>query len=177
MLHSPKLQHYWNLTIRLFSVISRTLIGGSYPSAEMQLVYSTALDNWTNTQRNVQCSLIWELMPYEFKLGHNAVKATKNICCAKGERSVDHKTITCRLKKFCSGCKNLDNQARLGRPKTIDSELVLQAKETNQASSTCRVSGKLGILQSSVVCRLYELGKGIKSYQIVPHITKILQNF
>ena len=24
--HSPKLQHYWNLTIRLFSVISRTLI-------------------------------------------------------------------------------------------------------------------------------------------------------
>ena len=26
--HSPKLQHYWNLTIRLFSVISRTLVGG-----------------------------------------------------------------------------------------------------------------------------------------------------
>ena len=26
--HSPKLQHYWNLTIRLFSVISRTLMGG-----------------------------------------------------------------------------------------------------------------------------------------------------
>ena len=24
----PKAQHYWNLTIRLFSVISRTLIGG-----------------------------------------------------------------------------------------------------------------------------------------------------
>ena len=26
-LHSPKLQHHWNLTIRLFGVISRTLIG------------------------------------------------------------------------------------------------------------------------------------------------------
>ena len=25
---SPKLQHYWNLSIRLFSVISRTLVGG-----------------------------------------------------------------------------------------------------------------------------------------------------
>ena len=24
----PKLQHYWNLTIRLFSVISRTLVEG-----------------------------------------------------------------------------------------------------------------------------------------------------
>ena len=34
--HSPKLQHHWKLTIRLFSVISRTLVGGSYPSAEVQ---------------------------------------------------------------------------------------------------------------------------------------------
>ena len=44
-LHFPKLIHYWNLTIRLFSVISRTLVeagGGSYPSVEMQLMYSTA---------------------------------------------------------------------------------------------------------------------------------------
>ena len=33
-------------TIRLFSVISRTLIGESYPSAEKQSVYSTAPTNW-----------------------------------------------------------------------------------------------------------------------------------
>ena len=30
-LHSPKLQYYWNLTIRLFSVISRTLVRGVLP--------------------------------------------------------------------------------------------------------------------------------------------------
>ena len=29
--HSPKPQHHWNLTIRLFSVVSRTLIGGVLP--------------------------------------------------------------------------------------------------------------------------------------------------
>ena len=30
-LHSPKLQHYWNLNIRLFSVISRTrVVGGGF---------------------------------------------------------------------------------------------------------------------------------------------------
>ena len=34
--HSPKLQHYWDLTIRSFSVISSILV------AEMQSVYSTA---------------------------------------------------------------------------------------------------------------------------------------
>ena len=40
--YSPKLQHYWNLANRLFSVISGRSLGvGSYPSAEMQSVYST----------------------------------------------------------------------------------------------------------------------------------------
>ena len=28
--HSPKLHHYWNITIRLFNVISRTLVGTIY---------------------------------------------------------------------------------------------------------------------------------------------------
>ena len=37
----------WNLTIRLFSVIYRTLVGGGcYPSAEIQSVYSTAPVDW-----------------------------------------------------------------------------------------------------------------------------------
>ena len=44
--HSPKPKHHWNFTIRLFSVIYRTLIGRSYPSAEQQLVYSTAPADW-----------------------------------------------------------------------------------------------------------------------------------
>ena len=34
-------------------------------------------------QMNVQCSLIWELMLYEFKLGNNGTEATKNICVWK----------------------------------------------------------------------------------------------
>ena len=42
ILHSSKPQHNWNFTIRLFSVISRRLVGGegSYPSADLQLIYS-----------------------------------------------------------------------------------------------------------------------------------------
>ena len=39
----PKLQHHWNLTIRLSSLISRTLIwGGSYSSAEVGSVHFIA---------------------------------------------------------------------------------------------------------------------------------------
>ena len=40
--HSPKVQN-WSLTIRWFNVVSRTLVrGGSYSSAEIQSVYSSA---------------------------------------------------------------------------------------------------------------------------------------
>ena len=44
--HSLKLQHYWNLTIWLFSVIYTTFVGG-YPFAKQQLMYSTAPAHWT----------------------------------------------------------------------------------------------------------------------------------
>ena len=47
----PKLQHYGGLTIRLFSVIFRTHVGGeeSHPFAEIQSVYSAAPADWTNS--------------------------------------------------------------------------------------------------------------------------------
>ena len=49
--HSSKLQHHWNLTIKLLSVMSRTLFGGGggggYHFAEKLSLYSTAPVNWT----------------------------------------------------------------------------------------------------------------------------------
>ena len=32
-------------------------------------------------------------MLYEFKLGHNASEATKNIYCIQGEGAIDHGTV------------------------------------------------------------------------------------
>ena len=52
------LQHYWNLTIRLFSVISGHLLGeGSYPSAEVQSVYSTAPATWETQYRYTNANI------------------------------------------------------------------------------------------------------------------------
>ena len=42
----PKLQHYWNITIIVFSVISRVLLRRSLTSAEVPSVYFTAPDDW-----------------------------------------------------------------------------------------------------------------------------------
>ena len=74
-------------------------------------------------------------MFYAFKLGHDTAEVTKNICCANGKSAIDHYTVTRCLKKFHSGCKNLNNQARSGSPKPVDSETVLQAIEANPGSS------------------------------------------
>ena len=47
--HSTKPQHYWNLPIRLFRVINRTLVEeDSYSDAEKQSVYFTAPANWAS---------------------------------------------------------------------------------------------------------------------------------
>ena len=50
---------------------------------------------------------------------------------------------------------------------------MLQIIEENPARSTLRVSGKLGILQSSVIHLLHDLGK---KHSEVPNYTKHYQN-
>ena len=115
---------------------------------------------------NVQRRLIREFMLYGFKQDHKIVEAIKNICFAKGEGGVKE--------KFRSSRKNLDDQARSGRPKTIDFEDVLLSIAVNPVSNTWRVSGELVILQFRVVNHLHNLGKSIPCCQIVSHITKIL---
>ena len=80
-----------------------------------------------------------------------------------------HHTLTRGLKKFRPVFKNLDNQARQVSLK-LDSETMFQAMETNLASSYQRVSGKLGILLSSVVDYLHDLSKSTRSSGIVFHV-------
>ena len=59
---------------------------------------------------------------YEFEM-----PPTKNICCVKDSGAVDHCTVTRWFKKCCLGCKNLDDLEKFGKPKTLESETVLQA--------------------------------------------------
>ena len=60
-------------------------------------------------------------------------------------------------------------EANSGRPKTVDSKIVHPAIETNLVSSTRRVSGELGISQSSVVPHILHLSKILWSCRIVRH--------
>ena len=85
----------------------------------------SALPNSLFDLKAVQCSLIQKLMLYKFKPDHNAGEATKNICREKDEGALDYTTVIRWLKTFCMGCKNLDSQALLDRPKTVYSKTEL----------------------------------------------------
>ena len=70
---------------------------------------------------NKQHSLIQELYTSE---------ATKNICGATVEGTVDHSRVSRRFKKFRLDYKKLDDQKRSGREKkSMNSEGILQAIE------------------------------------------------
>ena len=45
-------------------------------------------------------------------------------------------------RKFFSGCKNLDDQARSSKPETADSKFVPKDTETNLVNNTRKVSGQ-----------------------------------
>ena len=59
--------------------------------------------------------------------------------------------------------KNLNNQTRSGRPKTMDFKAIPQGIEENLVIITQRVPGKLSISQSSVVHHFHDLSKSIKN--------------
>ena len=99
---------------------------------------------------------------------------TKNICCVEGEGAIDHSTVTRWIKKFC---KNINNQARLGRPKTLDLKAVLQAMEAYLVSSTLGVSGKLSISQSNVFCLFMNSVKASRTAKLCFTLPKYCKTF
>ena len=84
--------------------------------------------------------------------------------------AVDHCRVTRKFKKFYLGCKTFDDQARSGRPKTVD-------YEANPANSTRRLSGEFSISQTSAVSHLHKLNKNIQSCQVYLILTKFCRIF
>ena len=122
----------WNVT----ALVGRIVVVGALTRCQsLHSVYDLK-----TAQMNVQRHLICE-----FKLGHDTAETVKNICCAKGERSVDYSTVIKWFKKFRSSCKCLNEHAMTDRPKSEASKAVLKTMEVNQTSNMMAVSGEVDI--------------------------------
>ena len=70
-------------------------------------------------------------MLYKFQLDYYAVvKASKDVFCEKGEVLVDHRTVTKGLKKFCLGCKILNDQAKAGRQAILKMWILMSCSKS-----------------------------------------------
>ena len=137
------------------------------------------MSNLKVAQMNVQSSLIWELIFYKFELCYNSREATKNIFCAKGGGTADHRTVTGWFKKFHLGWRNVDDLARSGRRKSEDSEAVLQAIEANLVNSTqaCHLTVQCGSSPSQTRQKHPELVNYASHYQNIAKTFHLLQYF
>ena len=68
------------------------------------------------------------------------METTKIFCFVKDDGAVGHNRVTKWFKKFHSDCKNLYDQARSEKPKTVESETRCQTIEANPVSKAWRVS-------------------------------------
>jgi transposase len=71
------------------------------------------------------------LMLYEFKCGHSAAAATRNICRIEGARTVKESTCRRWFAKFLNGEEGLKDESRSGRknPSSIVVELSFWDKD------------------------------------------------
>ncbi|CAD5208038.1 unnamed protein product [Bursaphelenchus xylophilus] len=105
---------------------------------------------------------VLEVLLYEFKLGHNAAEATRNIVTAFGDLSPDQRTAQRWFKKFRSGDLNLDDQER-GRPSN-----VIEV-EANPRITVRQLAEDFGVSIGTISNHLKQIGKSKKLDKWVPH--------
>ncbi|EZA58510.1 Histone-lysine N-methyltransferase SETMAR, partial [Ooceraea biroi] len=106
---------------------------------------------------------------YEFKLGHSAALATRNINTAFGEGSANERRTRRWFEKFRSGDTNLDNLPRGHAPFVIDDTILKDMIEVDPTLTVREVAERLNVHHSTVVRHLRRLGKVKKLDKWVPH--------
>ncbi|XP_047567353.1 histone-lysine N-methyltransferase SETMAR-like [Lutra lutra] len=99
------------------------------------------------------------LFLYEFKLGHSAATASRNINSVFGKGSVSERTIRWWFEKFRSGDLSLKNEPR-GRPRSVLNEDQLRAMvEANPKTAIRGLAADLGVSATTISRHLAAIGK------------------
>lgn len=104
-----------------------------------------------------------------WKEGLSAQATAAKICAVEGEGTTNKMTVSRWFKKFNEGDTSLKDRPKLGRPSTVDPEIVAAAAEASSQTSTRRLSAELGVSKSTVHRKLQDLGMINRRCRVVPH--------
>jgi histone-lysine N-methyltransferase SETMAR len=106
---------------------------------------------------------------YEFKLGHNAAEAARNINAAFGNETASERTIRYWFEKFRAGDTSLENEER-GRPESVIDDDQLRALVEEDPRKTVReLAEDLNVSVGTISGHLKIIGKVKKLDKWVPH--------
>lgn len=106
---------------------------------------------------------------YEFKLGHSAAAAARNITGAWGEDSVSERVAQLWFARFRSGDTALQDEPRPGRPSVIDDDILEELIKVDPRQTVRELAVILKVDPTTVCNHLHKLGKVRKLEKWVPH--------
>ncbi len=109
------------------------------------------------------------ILLHEFKLGHNAAEATRNINQAWGEKTTSERTARRWFEKFCSGDMSVEDEEGRGRTSTVDDGHLKALIEADPRQTVRELAQGLGVDKSTVSRHLADIGKVKKLDKWVPH--------
>ena len=99
---------------------------------------------------------------YEFKLGHKAAEATRNINSAFGQETANERTVQRWFQKFRDGDESLEDEEGRGRPMVVDNDELKALVKTNPHTTVRKLAEELGVSHAIVLDHLKQLGKSKK---------------
>lgn len=96
---------------------------------------------------------------YEYKLGHKAAEATRNINRAFGRNTVNERTVHRWFRKFRNGDESLKEEKGRGRHSVVDNDRLKKLVEAEPDTSARQLALVVGVSHSTVIHHLKKLGK------------------
>lgn len=109
------------------------------------------------------------LLLHEFRLGHKATEAVRNICISMGEHTVSYDTAKRWFQRFKEGNFDLEDEPHQRRSRAINIDFLKQLIDEEPRLTVRGLADRLGCSHSTVDNYLHELGKVWRSGVWVPH--------
>ena len=109
------------------------------------------------------------LLLHEYRLGHKATVAARNICSTMGKDVLSTRVAQLGFKRFKEGKYDLEDQPHSGRPVEVDINALKDLIEADSKLTTRILAAQLGCSPTTIDGHLAELGKTWKYGEWVPH--------